>query len=162
MQVLHCLRPAARGGSSIFADGFAAARRLRDEDPSAFDVLSTTPVRFEYRSADVALRAERPLIERDVSGEIRAIALNHRSMQAPIADEAHTATWYRAHDRFVSLVEDPSRRIDLDLAAGDVVVFDNRRMLHARTGFDASAGRHLQGCYLDIDALRSAVLLHDR
>ena len=47
------------------------------------------------------------------------------------------------------------RAIELTLAAGDAIVFDNRRVLHARTGFDPSEGRHLQGCYVDIDAIAS-------
>jgi len=35
-------------------------------------------------------------------------------------------------------------------------MFDNRRLLHGRTGFDPAEGiRHLQGCYIDIDAPRS-------
>ena len=33
---------------------------------------------------------------------------------------------------------------------------DNHRVLHGRTAFDADSGRrHLQGCYVDRDELRS-------
>jgi gamma-butyrobetaine dioxygenase len=43
------------------------------------------------------------------------------------------------------------RRFKLD--DGELIMFDNRRLLHGRTGFDPSAGlRHLQGCYIDADA----------
>ena len=42
------------------------------------------------------------------------------------------------------------------LRAGELVMFDNCRLLHGRTGFDPSEGlRHLQGCYIDIDGPRS-------
>jgi gamma-butyrobetaine dioxygenase len=42
------------------------------------------------------------------------------------------------------------------LRAGDMWVFDNRRVLHSRTKFDPSSGkRHLQGCYVDRDELMS-------
>ena len=42
------------------------------------------------------------------------------------------------------------------LQAGDLVMFDNCRLLHGRTGFDPAEGlRHLQGCYIDIDGPRS-------
>ena len=38
------------------------------------------------------------------------------------------------------------------LAPGDLVAFNNRRILHGRTGFDQSRiSRHLEGCYVDID-----------
>ena len=36
--------------------------------------------------------------------------------------------------------------------AGDLVVFDTRRILHARKSFDPATGRrHLQGTYVDRD-----------
>jgi gamma-butyrobetaine dioxygenase len=42
------------------------------------------------------------------------------------------------------------------LASGDLVMFDNCRLLHGRTSFDPAQGlRHLQGCYIDIDGPRS-------
>jgi gamma-butyrobetaine dioxygenase len=45
---------------------------------------------------------------------------------------------------------DPKYRLQLKLKAGEMVVFDNRRVLHGRDAFDPSTGfRHLQGCYVD-------------
>ena len=42
------------------------------------------------------------------------------------------------------------------LEAGELVMMDNRRLLHGRSGFDPAEGqRHLQGCYIDIDGPRS-------
>jgi gamma-butyrobetaine dioxygenase len=33
------------------------------------------------------------------------------------------------------------------------MMFDNHRLLHGRTAYDANEGmRHLQGCYLEFDA----------
>jgi alpha-ketoglutarate-dependent taurine dioxygenase len=45
--------------------------------------------------------------------------------------------------------------LGLMLEAGDVIVFDNTRLLHARTAFTVGAGktRWLQGCYIDIDSM---------
>ena len=41
-------------------------------------------------------------------------------------------------------------------APGDLVGFDNRRILHGRDAFDPAAGRRrLRGCYLDHDDLFS-------
>ena len=45
------------------------------------------------------------------------------------------------------------------LAPGDCLVLDNTRVLHARTGFAATGGRHLQGCYADLDGVSSALAL---
>jgi hypothetical protein len=37
----------------------------------------------------------------------------------------------------------------LPLLQGDCVIFNNRRVLHGRTDFDASERRLLNGCYVD-------------
>ncbi|QVM88949.1 TauD/TfdA family dioxygenase [Pseudomonas lalucatii] len=43
----------------------------------------------------------------------------------------------------------------LPLLAGELMLFDNSRVLHGRTRFDPSEGpRHLQGCYIDLDGPR--------
>ncbi|MGI5240964.1 TauD/TfdA family dioxygenase [Dactylosporangium sp. CA-139066] len=47
--------------------------------------------------------------------------------------------------------------VTFKLAPGDCVIFDNTRVLHARTAFADAAGswdRHLQGCYADLDAVQ--------
>jgi hypothetical protein len=38
-------------------------------------------------------------------------------------------------------------------------VFDNTRILHARTGFAAAGHRHVQGCYIDLDGVASSLAL---
>ena len=160
VQVLHCLCPAGTGGRSLFADGFAAAEALAAEAPQHFEVLATTPVTFRYRSADADLQAVRPIIELDLDGSVVGVALNHRSMVGPHQRKAEA--FYDAYLAF-------NRRVEADdvvhprlLRAGDVVAFDNRRVLHSRTGFRSDEPRHLQGCYVDIDAVQSAVRLASR
>jgi gamma-butyrobetaine dioxygenase len=37
------------------------------------------------------------------------------------------------------------------------MIFDNTRILHAHTTFEASGARHLQGCYADLDSLASTL-----
>jgi gamma-butyrobetaine dioxygenase len=48
------------------------------------------------------------------------------------------------------------------LRPGDCAVFDNTRVLHARTGFAHGGHRHLQGCYADLDGIESAVAVGER
>lgn len=45
---------------------------------------------------------------------------------------------------------------------GHRAVFDNTRVLHARTGFAGGGRRHLQGCYADLDGIESAVAVGER
>lgn len=83
VQLLHCLRSAADGGESVFADGFRAAAQLRVRDPAAFRTLAGTPVTFSYRDQSTQLSATRPLIGLDPRGRIREIRCNGRSLQPP-------------------------------------------------------------------------------
>ena len=154
VQLLHCLQPADEGGGSVLVDGFEAAERLRVEDPRAFTTLTTTPVRFRFHGGAVDLQAQRTVIELGADGRVTAVNVNHRSMEAP-APGPGVGEFYRAYLRFHHLLAEPALAFELTLAAGELIVFDNRRVLHARTAFDTSSARHLQGCYIDIDALRS-------
>ena len=50
----------------------------------------------------------------------------------------------------MALTRHPDYAVALRLAAGEMVVFDNRRVLHGRQAFDPSTGRrHLRGAYVD-------------
>ena len=81
VQLLHCLTSAAEGGDSGLVDGFRAAGLLRDEDPAAFEVLTSTPVTFRYADATADLQATMPMIGLDPRGRIREIRFNNRSLQ---------------------------------------------------------------------------------
>ena len=150
VQVLHCIRPAAAGGATVLSDGLAAAGWLRVNDPYSFGVLASTPVTFRYHDADVDLTCTRTVIELRADGTVGAIALNHRSLATP-SNELFAGALHALVERLEQTA------VELTLAAGEAIVFDNRRILHSRTGFDASSGRLLLGCYIDIDALHSVV-----
>lgn len=161
MQLLHCLKDDTSGGLSLFADGFAAAAALRERDRRAFDTLASTPVWFEFRDAECHLRAERTVIECGRGNEVIAINYNDRSL-APLCMPAdHVPGFYRALRLFAGLLHDPKFMVTTKLGACDLVAFDNRRVLHGRTGF-LSAARHLQGCYVDRDGLWSNIAVLER
>lgn len=159
-QALHVLVAAPDGGESLFADGFALAEQLRQEDPAAFEILARTPVPFAYRSKNAALSAERPLIQLSCRDEVVAVHYNSRSIQPlPLAAEA-AAGYYRAYLRFAMLLREPRFILRFMMRPGDLVVFDNQRILHGRTGFaSARYPRHLQGCYLTRDSVFSRAAL---
>jgi alpha-ketoglutarate-dependent taurine dioxygenase len=159
-QGLHVLVAAPDGGESLFADGFALAEHLRQEDPGAFEVLARTPVPFAYRSKNAALSAERPLIQLSCRGEVLAVHYNSRSIQPlPFAAEA-AERYYRAYRRFALLLREPRFMLRFMMRSGDLIVFDNQRILHGRTGFaSARYPRHLQGCYLTRDSVFSRAAL---
>jgi len=81
---------------------------------------------------------------------------------------AKAEAFYAAYRAWAAIVARPEFALGLRLAPGDCLVFDNTRILHARTAFapapspppgapapSGSRERHLQGCYADLDGLLS-------
>lgn len=159
-QVLHALIASPDGGDSLFGDGFAIAEHLRATAADAFALLTQTPVPFLYRSNDVELYAERPLIQLSCTGEVSAVHYNNRSI-APLRLAAQEArAYYSAYRRFAALLRDPRFHLQLSLRDGDLVAFDNQRTLHGRTAFSSARyPRHLRGCYLTRDSVYSEAAL---
>ncbi|MBD3666109.1 TauD/TfdA family dioxygenase [Sulfitobacter sp. TSTF-M16] len=157
VQVLYCLESSAAGGENMVVDGFAVAQRLRGENARYFDLLSRHCARFEYAGeAGVCLRSKRPVIELAPDGALRGVRFNNRSM-APPRDVpfADMADWYAALRRFGEIVDDPAMEVAFRLEPGEAFVVDNTRVLHARKGYSGAGSRWLQGCYADMDGLRS-------
>jgi gamma-butyrobetaine dioxygenase len=156
IQLLHCLVNETSGGLSTLVDGFAVAQALREREPEAFRILTSTPVRFEYHDVDAELTASAPPIELDVSGGLKAVHFSPRLDFVPLFDREQLEAYYRARRLFDHRLRAPDFQIRFLLNSGDLVMFDNCRLLHGRTGFDPAEGlRHLQGCYIDMDGPRS-------
>jgi gamma-butyrobetaine dioxygenase len=167
VQLLHCLRDAADGGDTLLTDGFAAAAALRERDPRSFQVLTATPWPFGYQDAVTELRACQPLIGTDPCGRIREVRFNARSMLPLRGPAGQVAAAYAAYLAWARLLRGPGLAVRLRLAPGDCLILDNTRILHARTAFtvpggsadadSAGGGRHLQGCYADLDGMESTL-----
>ena len=159
VQFLHCLVFDATGGDSVLVDGFACAAELAATDADAFELLTTTPLRFRYRDgAGTDISARVPMIRLDPDGEICEVRYSN-ALLAPldVAAEEMLAT-YRAVRAFGGLLRSGRFERRLRLAPGDVMCFDNYRVLHGRTEFDPNSGpRHLQGCYVDRDDFLSRI-----
>ncbi|SOH93958.1 gamma-butyrobetaine dioxygenase [Monaibacterium marinum] len=149
-QFLHCLANEATGGGSLFADGFAMAEDLRLEDPEAFRLLCEVSIPFRFHDGDADIRVHRPVITLGAGGEVIEIRYNaHLAGIFDMPTEIMPA-YYRAYRAYMAKTRDAKYRVELKLKAGEMVVFDNRRVLHGRDSFDPSTGfRHLHGCYVD-------------
>lgn len=159
-QALHVLAASPDGGESLFADGYALAEHVRVTDPDAFSLLARTAVPFRYRSKDAELYAERPLIQLSCRGEVAAVHYNSRSIAPLRLPPGETRAFYAAYRRFALLLRDSRHQLRVRLADGDLVVFDNQRVLHGRTAFSsANHVRHLRGCYLTRDSVYGAAAL---
>jgi len=64
--------------------------------------------------------------------------------------------YYEAYAAFARLLDGSATRLETRLQPGEMVCFNNRRVLHARHAFQLHGGvRHLRGCYVNIDEFKS-------
>ncbi|KAJ7700464.1 hypothetical protein B0H17DRAFT_1047295 [Mycena rosella] len=157
-QILHCLRNRVHGGASLFVDAFHAAAAL----PRAHSaILAATPVPFHYINDGHHLHHAHPTLE--LAPDDTVTQINYSPpFQAPLPPDTPPA-FYRALTHFAALLADPARVFQYTLKEGDAVIFDNRRVLHARTAFsdkegaaaekDGEPNRWLKGCYFEAEAL---------
>lgn len=165
VQILYCLENSAEGGENMVVDGFACALRLQEENPRGFDLLSRYCARFEYAGSEgVCLRSRRPMIELAPDGELIGVRFNNRSAAAitdvPFDD---MEDYYAAYRRLGEIIDDPAMEVTFKLNPGECFIVQNTRVLHARKGYSGEGSRWLQGCYADMDGVRSthAALVQD-
>jgi gamma-butyrobetaine dioxygenase len=160
VQVLHCLQAGAEGGENRLVDGLGVAEALKGVDETAFDILSRTPVRFAWSDGETFLADQAPVIGLDAEGNSTSLRYNHRSFRFIAAGDAEDRdAWRAAYAKLAALVNAPENGVELKLAAGEMLVMDNQRLLHARLAFTSAptAARHLQGAYADHDGVYSTL-----
>ena len=160
IQVLHCLSAAGHGGQSLLVDGLAVIGALKAEAPSDYHLLCNTPARFAWSDGETFLEATAPAVALNADGTLERLRYNPRSLQQVCTDdETVRAAWRDAWDRLGARLAAPVFGVTFDMTAGDMVLMDNRRVLHGRTAFEASGAvvRHLQGGYADMDGVYSTL-----
>ncbi len=156
LQILLCRENTATGGASTMADGFAVAEAFRQEDPEAFDALTELSWVFTNRHRDSDYRFSGPIIETDAKGAVTEIRNTGFLRFFPDMADSDIARAYRALRLFTAHCRSHRFICRTPFQAGDLVLFDNRRILHGRDSFDPQSGtRRLEGCYLDRDEILS-------
>ncbi len=156
VQLLHCLVNETTGGWSTLVDSLSVAQALQEEDAEGLELLASTPVRFRFIDANEELIERRPIVQRDVGGRMTGVHYSPRLDYLPLLDAATTRRYQRARRRLSELFADPRFELRFPLKAGELMMFNNSRVLHGRTAYDPNEGhRHLQGCYIDLDGPKS-------
>ena len=87
--------------------------------------------------------------------EIRATTFLRGPLNAGFGDVEAAYAGLRA---FQTLAAGDRFRMTFDYAPGDLVIFDNRRILHGRAAFDDASGeRALKGCYMEREEVLSRI-----
>ncbi|KAK4048284.1 hypothetical protein OIO90_005903 [Microbotryomycetes sp. JL221] len=176
-QFLHSLQnKGVKGGSSYFVDSYKVVEQIQHNDLKAFETLTREPLLFEYKSNQHHTEFVRPTIELLDNGLIKAVNYSP-PFQGPLPllqmerndfNATTTSTDYErltnlksSLEMFSHLCDKKEMRFEIQLNPGDCVIFDNRRILHARTSFeflkdqDENKGRWLKGAYCDGDEVFS-------
>ncbi|XP_067951669.1 gamma-butyrobetaine dioxygenase-like [Watersipora subatra] len=161
LQLLHCLVQSADGGENKLSDALKAALLLKKENPEYYRVLSSVEVDFQfikrYRgSHDWFICNRAPIIQEDprtglpslcrFAAEVRCSSFNQ-----PVEV---IESWYEAFRHYWSILEQHS--ILIKSSPGDILAFNNGRVMHAREAFNQQQERQLEGIYADWDYLMSA------
>lgn len=158
LQLLHCLRNTTRGGQAVYVDGFAVADHIRKTDANLWRAVTQIEWTFTNRSPATDYRWRSPLVVlegADDPSEIRATTFLRGPLNVDFGDVEPAYAGLRA---FQSLAASDRFRMTFDYAPGDLIIFDNRRVLHGRTAFDDTAGeRALKGCYMEREEVLSRI-----
>lgn len=157
-QFLHCLRNSVQGGGSTFADGFQICSDLRNQQPREFDLLCRLEIPWRFHDANDDVRYRRSIINLDAAGELSALAFNAHIADVPDLPSSQLREFYQAYQELMLRISEPRYRISQILQPGEMVMFDNRRILHGREGFDPTSGdRHLRGFYVEHNEVDSRI-----
>ncbi|KAK9476009.1 hypothetical protein V1514DRAFT_338211 [Lipomyces japonicus] len=166
LQLLHCLHHEGSGGESILADGFKAARILREESPNAYKVLSR--IRIPSHSAgneNVCITpalSSRPILNHDeVTGELTQVRWNNddrSTMDKWSGDpDVDVLEFYDAIRKWHAIITRPEIEYRFKLKPGMPMIFDNWRVMHGRAAFTGE--RRLCGAYVNMDDFISRLRL---
>ncbi|EDV30113.1 uncharacterized protein Dana_GF19297 [Drosophila ananassae] len=161
VNILHCLvQTESPGGSNLLVDAFHVADRLRQEHPEDFERLCRVVVDWNDIGSEDGLEFHNiwraPVICLDAQG--RYTRVNHSVPQrdshfnVPLEE---VQSWYESYAKFVQLARAEAHAFKT--RPGDVLTFNNIRLLHGRTGYDDTENnsRYIVGAYLDWDIIYS-------
>ena len=162
-QFLHCLANDSEGGESLYVDSLRVLEDMRKDEPEKFQLLADTAIPFRFHDTDCDLRQHHSMINLDSFGNIVEIKYNAHIADIFDMSEDIMHDFYLAYRDLMRRFKGPEYKIKLKLAAGEMAVFDNRRVMHGRAEFKPNTGkRHLRGCYVDRSEFQSRLRILEK
>lgn len=159
--LLHCLvQTKSSGGENLLSDCHYTANHIKEHYPEQYKLLTEVEVEWSdigiedgkefyklYRSPIICLDKHKEIIRINFS-------IPQRGTYFPESIEK-VKPWYEAHSLFFELNKKFAARFKTK--AGDILVFDNIRLLHGRNSYEDKTGnvRKLIGAYVDWDEIYS-------
>ena len=97
------------------------------------------------------------MIEVNDYNQIVKVRYNNRSIDSLKLAADKIPSFYTAYRHYAEILQREDLQISFKLSPGELVIFDNTRVLHARSAFSKVGMRRLQGAYSDLDGLYSTL-----
>ncbi|KAI1816692.1 trimethyllysine dioxygenase [Poronia punctata] len=156
------------GGQSLLVDGFHAASTLKSEEPGYFRILSSVGLPWHASGNEgITISPDRlyPVIELDDDSDdekIHRIRWNNDDRGVvPLGEEGKgkgkgkgrekfsASEWYEAARKWDEILRRRDMEFWVQLEPGNVLIFDNWRVLHGRSAF--TGVRRICGGYINRD-----------
>ena len=163
LQFLYTRENTTLGGAGLYVDAYRIAEDMRCEEPGHFESLVNDVWEYNNRARCSDYRASGPVIETDSRGSVTGIRYN-TFLRAPLRAPAEIqARAYKAYRAFCARAQNARYIMNIRYQPGDLFAFDNRRVLHGRSGYEAKSGsRFIEGIYADRDDLYSSIRILKR
>jgi hypothetical protein len=154
--LFHVVVQSPIGGESVLVDGLRLAQRLKEENADALRTLCEIPARFhreldEGRHFDI----QAPIFRQDANGIITGIRLNDRCMAPVDATPTDTERFYDSLRPLLDIIYSGEEAVHIRIETGQMLIFNNHRLLHGRSSFDSASGRHVRIVHVDLDEFHS-------
>ena len=153
LQLLLCIGRNATGGESVLVDGFNIAEQLKAQDPDLYRDMTRIELTGIYKGDGHVLRASRPVFRENQQGELLQMTFNNYDRDTIRLNDSDMRRAYEgiiAIDKLLNLEENQWRYV---LEEGEMMVFDNWRLLHGRTSYQGH--RVMAGTYVNREDFES-------
>ena len=159
LQLLLCCEYDAKGGESIMVDGLKLAEIIKKTDKESYSSLTTVEVPGAYIGDGVYLEAKRPIFKINHEKEITQVSFNNYDRSIFRLPNDETNKFYKANRTFDKLANNRDLQWRQILKPGQLLIFDNWRILHGRGEFKGT--RKMSGCYINREDFESSCRMHN-
>lgn len=150
IQVLHCMENSCQGGESLFSDGERVGRLLWPYmDRYKMAPLADHFIPYQYDRNGYHYFSSRYVIDQNEGG-FAGVYWSPPFQGRYISAAKDLRRWIEPARIFEGLINAEDAMHQRKMEPGECVLFDNLRVMHGRTAFDASGGgsRWLRGAYI--------------
>ena len=133
-------------------DGFKIAQILKENDKISYDTLSEIDIPGRYYGDGVELIAKRPVFK-SRNQELIQVSFNNYDRGDFRLPNNRIHDFYTAIRKFDKLANDKEMQWRQILKPGQLLIFNNWRVLHGRSEF--SGKRKMSGCYINKEDFES-------